>query len=223
MTKKQFTEIICKTFNLKGITPSSFVFVINCILIGLVIVKIPGRKAYKLYLTIFPLWKSTLKECIEIPMYQQVIVNTKKMDLYIPENMTEEDINAILHQFILQIPFFPAKNISLNDFMKFLYDKTIADSTISGNFVLKMKLYKLIYSIALICKDYNSAAKINQIISQNINQWDDGIFQYWFGDKQALLKSLQEYESNRNNLQINVQNNLLNKKIIKLPKFNFSD
>ena len=158
---------------------------------------------------------------MEIPMYQQVIVNTKKMDLYIPENMTEEDINAILHQCILQIPFFPAKNISLNDFMKFLYDKTIADSTISGNFVLKMKLY--IYSIALICKDYDSAAKIHQIISQNINQWDDGIFQYWFGDKQALLKSLQEYESNRNNLQINVQNNLLNKKIIKLPKFNFSD
>ena len=27
MTKKQFAEIICKTFNLKGITSNSFVYV----------------------------------------------------------------------------------------------------------------------------------------------------------------------------------------------------
>ena len=39
MTKKQFAEIICKTFNLKGITSNSFVYVINCTLMGIVTVK----------------------------------------------------------------------------------------------------------------------------------------------------------------------------------------
>ena len=44
MTKKQFTDTICKTFDLKGITPNSFVYAVNCILIGIVMVKVPGRK-----------------------------------------------------------------------------------------------------------------------------------------------------------------------------------
>ena len=38
MTKKQFTDTICKTFDLKGITPNSFVYAVNCILIGIVMV-----------------------------------------------------------------------------------------------------------------------------------------------------------------------------------------
>ena len=223
MTKKQFAEIICKTFNLKGITSNSFVYVINCTLMGIVTVKVPGRNAYKIYFTIFPLWKATLKECLEIPLFQQAIVDTKNLDIYLPENMTEEDISFILHQCVLQIPFIPAKDITSLDIIKFLYNKIIEDPGISGNFVLEMKVYTLIYNIALICNDYKSAENVYEQISQNINKWDDAIFRYWFGDKKNYLERLQEYDSNRINLQINIQNNLLNPKISKLPKYEFLD
>ena len=223
MTKKQFAEIICKTFNLKGITSNSFVYVINCTLMGIVTVKVPGRNAYKIYFTIFPLWKATLKECLEIPLFQQAIVDTKNLDIYLPENMTEEDISFILHQCVLQIPFIPAKDITSLDIIKFLYNKIIEDPGISGNFVLEMKVYTLIYNIALICNDYKSAENVYEQISQNINKWDDAIFRYWFGDKKNYLERLQEYDSNRINLQINIQNNLLNPTISKLPKYEFLD
>lgn len=86
MTKKQFAEIICKKFSLKGITPSSFVYVLNCMLIGIVMVKVPGKNAYKLYFSIYPLWMSNLKECLDMPLFQQPILNNKNMDIYLPEN-----------------------------------------------------------------------------------------------------------------------------------------
>lgn len=91
-----------------------------------------------------------------------------------------------------------------------------------GNFVLKMKVYKLIYNIALIGNDYKSAANVHKEISQEINQWDNAIFKYWFGDKNSYLKSLQDYSSNKLILQKNIQNNLQDPKISKLPKHNFS-
>lgn len=102
MTKKQFTDTICKTFDLKGITPNSFVYAVNCILIGIVMVKVPGRKAYKLFFTIFSLWEASLKECLNMPMFQQAIVNTKNMDIYLPESMTEDDSSFTIHQCSLQ-------------------------------------------------------------------------------------------------------------------------
>lgn len=222
MTKKQFTDTICKTFDLKGITPNSFVYAVNCILIGIVMVKVPGRKAYKLFFTIFPLWEASLKECLNMPMFQQAIVNTKNMDIYLPENMTEDDSSFTIHQCSLQIPFVPARNFSHTEIIDFLYDQTITNPSISGNFVLKMKVYKLIYNIALIGNDYKSAANVHKEISQEINQWDNAIFKYWFGDKNSYLKSLQDYSSNKLILQKNIQNNLQDPKISKLLKHNFS-
>lgn len=119
---------------------------------------------------------------------QQAIVDTKNLDIYLPENMTEEDISFILHQCVLQIPFIPAKDITSLDIIKFLYNKIIEDPGISGNFVLEMKVYTLIYNIALICNDYKSAENVYEQISQNINKWDDAIFRYWFGDKKTIWK-----------------------------------
>ena len=150
MTKKQFTDTICKTFDLKGITPNSFVYAVNCILIGIVMVEVPGRKAYKLFFTIFPLWEASLKECLNMPMFQQAIVNTKNMDIYLPESMTEDNSSFTIHQCSLQIPFVPARNFSHTEIIDFLYDQTITNPSISVNFVLKMKAYKLIYNIELI-------------------------------------------------------------------------
>ena len=221
MTKKQFAEIICKKFSLKGITPSSFVYVLNCMLIGIVMVKVPGKNAYKLYFSIYPLWMSNLKECLDMPLFQQPILNNKNMDIYLPENMTEYGVDFVLHQCQKQVPFIPARNIPFNDIVAFLH-RILKNSTFAGNFVLKMKVYRLIYSIALICNDFKTAESVYKTISQSIDQWDDTIFQYWYGDKKSYLNQQQEYDSNKIILQTNLQNNLQNPKICKMPKYTFS-
>lgn len=221
MTKKQFAEIICKKFSLKGITPSSFVYVLNCMLIGIVMVKVPGKNAYKLYFSIYPLWMSNLKECLDMPLFQQPILNNKNMDIYLPENMTEYGVDFVLHQCQKQVPFIPARNIPFNDIVAFLH-RILKNSTFAENFVLKMKVYRLIYSIALICNDFKTAESVYKTISQSIDQWDDTIFQYWYGDKKSYLNQQQEYDSNKIILQTNLQINLQNPKMCKVPKYTFS-
>ncbi len=84
-----------------------------------------------------------------------------------------------------------------------------------------MKVYRLIYSIALICNDFKTAESVYKTISQSIDQWDGAIFQYWYGDKKSYLNQQKEYGSNRIMLQTNLQINLQNLKICKMPKYTF--
>lgn len=62
MKNNIFIDKICNMLNLKSITTRSFVYLVDCILLGIVMVKVPGRNAFKLYFTIFSLCKKTLKE-----------------------------------------------------------------------------------------------------------------------------------------------------------------
>ena len=62
MKKNIFSDKMCNMLNLKSITTRSFVYLVDCILLGIVMVKVPGRNAFKLYFTIFSLCKKTLKD-----------------------------------------------------------------------------------------------------------------------------------------------------------------
>ena len=43
-------KIMCDTFNLGSITPSIVGYHIDCILMGMNLIKVPGRTGYKLFL-----------------------------------------------------------------------------------------------------------------------------------------------------------------------------
>ena len=119
------------------------------------------------------------------------------------------------------MPLIPAQNISFDKFKSYLMEATVNDSTISSNFVLKMKIYRAIYDMALIRNDKKNALSISNLISKDMSQWEDDIFQYWFGDKNSYLKELQEYESNRKLLIENLTKNLEEKKIAKIPHYDY--
>lgn len=221
MKKLIYFENICKSFHLKSITPRCFVYRIDSILMGLVMVKVPGRDAYKLYFTIFSLLEGTLKKCLDIPIFQESMVDENNLDLYFSENMKAEQINNAIQKCMEQFSFFPAKNINFTEFVNYLYDKTIKEPAISNNFVLKMKIYKLIYNLALIHNKQDIVLSIIDIISNNISKWDDEIFQYWFGEKVTYLKKLKEFENNRKQLEQNYAEISKDSKISKLPTYTF--
>lgn len=52
MNKRQLSKIVCDTFNLGCITPCIFCFQVDCILVGMNLVKVPGRAGYKLFFSI---------------------------------------------------------------------------------------------------------------------------------------------------------------------------
>lgn len=219
MKKNIFSDKICNMLNLKSITTRSFVYLVDCILLGIVMVKVPGRNAFKLYFTIFSLCKKTLKDCLDMPIVQKVIVDDKNMDFYLREELSPDNVNSAIQKILEQVPFVPAQNISFEKLKSFLIEVTEKDSTISSNFVLKMKIYRMIYNVALIRNDTETA--IYDLISNEIMQWDKEIFEYWFGDKESYLKKLQEYDKNRNCLLDNLKCNLDESKILKLHKYVF--
>lgn len=221
MKKLTLLEKICKPFHLKSISSRYFVYKLDCILMGLVMVKVPGRDAYKLYFSIFSLLETPLKKCLDIPIFQEPIVDEKNQELYLSESMTVEDIENTIKKCNEQFSLLPARNTVFTEFFNYLYDKTIKEPTISSNFVLKMKIYKLIYNIALIYNKKEIALSIIDLIANNISKWDDSIFQYWFGDKESYLEKLKELESSQNQLKQNLSIILKEPKISKLPNYTF--
>ena len=221
MKKNIFSDKICNMLNLKSITTRSFVYLVDCILLGIVMVKVPGRNAFKLYFTIFLLCKKTLKDCLDMPIVQKVIVDDKNMDFYLREELSPDNVNSAIQKILEQVPFVPAQNISFEKLKSFLIEVTERDSTISSNFVLKMKIYRMIYDVALIRNDTETAIYIYDLISNEILQWDKEIFEYWFGDKESYLKKLKEYNKNRNSLLDNLKCNSDESKILKLHKYVF--
>lgn len=85
MENKELSKQLCAVFNLKGITSKSYVHKVECILVGLTFVKVPNRD-YKLFFTIYPLWRSTLKSCIDVPLLLQPLVDDNGLDIYLSDS-----------------------------------------------------------------------------------------------------------------------------------------
>ena len=79
MDKKQLVKIICNKLNLKKISSNYLFYLLDCVLVGIEIVKRPGYGYYKLYFSIYPLWESTFKECLDHPSFLKCTVNSKNL------------------------------------------------------------------------------------------------------------------------------------------------
>ena len=221
MNKRQFTKFVCDTFNLGSITPSIFCYRVDCILMGMNLVKVPGIAGYKSFFSIYSLWRQTLKTCLDYPLFLQPIYDGKNIDYVFPEDMNENDVDRALHLYQSQIPFNHSADVSFIGLREFLQYSIAHDVNIKSNFVLQMKIYEVLYGIALYRDDKETANNICKAISDNIIRWDDKIFQYWYGDKAEYLIRLMDFDSNRINLLNNVSLNLAEPKIGKLPQFSF--
>ena len=141
------------------------------------------------------------------------------MDYILPEDMAENEIDDALHLYQSHISCSHSEDVSFTELRKYLKSCISNHVGIRSNFVLQMKIYELLYGIALYRDDKETANDICKTISDNIIQWDDKIFQYWYGDKAEYLLRLMDFDSNRINLFDNVSLNLAEPKVQKLPHF----
>lgn len=213
MKYKELSKQLCTVFNLKGITSNTFVHKIECILVGLTFVKVPNRD-YKLFFTIYPLWRSTMKGCIDVPLLLQPLVDDNGFDIYL------SDCINIIDKCNSQFPLLSSSNTAM-DFVRVLHGIIETDKSIHTNFVLKMKIYELIYGVALYLNNIEIAQDVYLQISNQISSWDTKIFNYWYGDKDTTLSKLTEFETNRRGIVKNVDLNGSDPKVIKLPTYKF--
>ena len=213
MEYRELSKQLCAVFNLKGITSKSYVHKVECILAGLTFVKVPNRN-YKLFFTIYPLWRSTLKCCIDVPLLLQPLVDDNGLDIYL------SDSTNIIDRCSTQFPLLSGSNIAA-DFVSILYEIIATDKSTQTNFVLHMKIYELIYGVALYLNNTDIAQDAYIQISNQISVWDTRIFKYWYGDKDTTLSKLLEFESNKRRIVKNIDRNAYDPKVIKLPTYKF--
>lgn len=213
MENKELSKQLCAVFNLKGITSKSYVHKVECILVGLTFVKVPNRD-YKLFFTIYPLWRSTLKSCIDVPLLLQPLVDDNGLDIYL------SDSTNIIDRCSTQFPLLSDSNTAA-DFGRVLYEIIATNKSTQTNFVLQMKIYELIYGVALYLNNIDIAQDVYIHISNQISGWDTKIFNYWYGDKDTTLSKLLEFEANKRRIAKNVDLNASDSKVIKLPTYKF--
>lgn len=213
MEYRELSKQLCAVFNLKGITSKCFVHKVECILVGLTFVKVPNRD-YKLFFTIYPLWRSTMKSCIDFPLLLLPLVDDNGLDIYL------SDCINIIDKCNTQFPLLSGSN-TVVDFVWGLHEFIANDKSIQNNFVLKMKIYELIYGIALYLNNIEIVQDVYLQISNQISSWDTKIFSYWYGDKSTTLTKLLEFEANKHRIVKNVDLNASDPKIIKLPTYKF--
>ena len=213
MENKELSKQLCAVFNLKGITSKCFVHRVECLLVGLTFVKVPNLD-YKLFFSIYPLWRPTLKSCIDVPLLLQPLVDDNGLDIYL------SDSTNIIDRCCTQFPLLSESNTAA-DFVRVLYEIIATDKSIQTNFVLQMKIYELIYGVALYLNNIDIVQDVYIQISNQISNWDTKIFNYWYGDKDTTLSKLLEYEANKRRIVKNVDHNAYDPKVIKLPACKF--
>lgn len=213
MENKELSKQLCAVFNLKGITSKCFVHRVECLLVGLTFVKVPNLD-YKLFFSIYPLWRSTLKCCIDIPLFLLPLVDDNGLDIYL------SDSTNIIDRCCTQFPLLSESNTAA-DFVRVLYEIIATDKSIQTNFVLQMKIYELIYGVALYLNNIGIAQDVYIHISNQISGWDTKIFNYWYDDKDTTLSKLLDFESNKRRIVKNVDLNASDPKVKNLPAYKF--
>lgn len=213
MDNKELLKQLCTVFDLKGVTSKIFAHKVECVLVGLTFAKVPNRD-YKLFFTIYPLWRSTMKSCIDVPLLLLPLVDDNGLDIYL------SDCINIIDKGNTQFPLLSGSN-TVVDFVRILHEIIANNKSIQNNFVLKMKIYELIYGIALYLNNIEMAQDVYLQISNQISSWDTKIFSYWYGNKGTTLTKLIEFEANKHRIVKNVDLNASDSKIIKLPTYKF--
>lgn len=213
MEYRELSKQLCAVFNLKGITSKSYVHKVESVLVGLTFVKVPNRD-YKLFFSIYPLWRPTLKSCIDLTLFLLPLVDDNGLDIYL------SDSTNIIDRCCTQFPLLSGSNTAA-DFVRILYEIIATDKSIQTNFILQMKIYELIYGVALYLNNIDIAQDVYIRISNQISGWDTKIFNYWYGDKDTTLSKLLEFESNKRRIVKNVDHNAYDPKVIKLPACKF--
>ena len=167
-----------------------------------------------LIFSIYPLWRPTLKSCIDLPLLLQPLVDDNGLDIYLSDGIN------IIDRCSTQFPLLNGCNTAA-DFVRILYEIIATDKSIQTNFVLQMKIYELIYGVALYLNNIDISQDVYIQISNQISGWDKKIFNYWYSDKDTTLSKLLEFEANKRRIVKNVVLNSSDPKVIKLPTYKF--
>ncbi|KOP39613.1 MULTISPECIES: hypothetical protein [unclassified Flavobacterium] len=183
---------------------------------GIDLVKLPRTNEYRPYFVLYPLWKKSVKECLDVPIVLQEFFNKKDFQFDIPYEYDKhlQYFNEVSQIIKKQYPLLLEKNIHTQSIIK-----TITDYSKTKRFSLAPLSYfqaeflQVKMKIALY-KSMSEAQKILDDIKK-IN-WDQSHFQACGVNLSDWLNSLQNEIDNQDQFLKQIEINKSDKKIQKL-------
>lgn len=204
---------------LSAYTKAKYYNILECVVVGWELISMRNKKEYKPYLVIYPLWEDSLAQCMGYPLLLMPIVQ-KGIDLVLPYDSDRDYADQIKKLCYSVIPFDLGGDIPTGKFISFIKD-SFATIDIRSNFVLQIKIYRLLYGIYLYLGEMESANDVYRTLKQKSQFWDKEILNYWYGDLSDWLDYLRNTSVNRYKFIANINSNLKEKQISKVRQIHF--
>lgn len=189
--------------------------IIGAFIIGIELINIPGTDNYRPIFVCYPLWKSSLKECLDEPIFIQEIYNKKGLQFSIPYKDHLLLFHEVVERIKIEVPILLLHAINLNSLLE-IFDKQFSNILIKSSPVGQAKLYESKLCSSLYVNDVVEITKILIEIKEASNSWDHRLFEWKFGKLNNWYQKLNITVQKRAEFLKQVEINKGEKKVSKL-------
>lgn len=216
--KKEIYKLWGEGFpHLSTFSPTAFYMTLDIAVIGIKLIPLTGGEEYRPHLMCFPLWKENNKMNMDESIFMQQMYNAKKLQLdvsYLANldtikksiDLTKKQIGACVQEYV------PVKD--LFEIFKWQFSYILVQSSP----ILQSKLLEYELMIALYINNPSFINEVKNEITRISKKWDPKLFEWKNGKIENWRIQLFDRLDNREAFLEQVQKNLDEGKIAKLPR-----
>lgn len=186
-------------------------------IVGIELINLPRSENYRPHFVIYPLWKSSVKSCLDNPVILNQIYNRRGLQFNIPYSKHNEYVNEAVECAKNQILISMNDNVSLDALFETI-NRKFDDVLVKSNSAQQAKLLEFKYYAALYAGSHEQMKTVLSQIQTESKNWNMQMFNMWYGDLDLWLKKLHEFGEQQQDFFKSIRTNKSDKKLIKLKQ-----
>lgn len=170
---------------------------------------------YRPYVAWYPIWKSTLKECLNQPLVLYEIRNKKGLQFDIPYNVGDTVLNEAIDATRQQMFLSLEGDVKVNEIFS-LIDRQFSKTLIKSSPIGQANLLEGKLLIALYLNDQKSIQMTMNEIKEKSDLWMSGLFEWKNGRTDIWIEKLKGIVLNREQFLSQVYSNRQDKSLLSL-------
>lgn len=216
--KKEIYKLWGKAFpHLSTFSPTAFYMTLDIAVIGIKLIPNIGEEDYRPHFMCYPLWRENNKANMSESVFMQQMYNAKNLQMNIPYTANLETIKKSIDYTKKQIGACVQEYVAVKDIFKILKG-IFSYILVKSSPILQSNLLEYELMIALYINNPNFINGVKQEINRISKDWDPKFFEWKNGKIEDWRKQLFDRLDNRDYFLEQVQKNLCEGKIAKLPR-----
>ena len=185
-------------------------------LLGIEITSLPGvTKKYRPHFVVYPLWKMSITQCVEEPVFTQEICNKRGFQFSISYADHARFFQEAVECTKRQASILGHDHVSISQLFE-VFDQQFSQTLIMTSPVGQAKLYEAKLLGALYVNDMSLAGQVLSAINNASIHWSLSLFEWKYGKLDVWLQGLQEMLVSRDGFLKQIEANRQDKKISQL-------